>query len=130
MFFSSIKEINRLISKRMSNIYLKVTIEKNWHSENFDFLSLKSSSPVQFLRSSNWRRYQWIFKLLVAIKKSEVWEQNCVRLFFYSDFERNYVVLKSKSPCFLLNKYIETESKKENLVQKQPPDVFCEKRCS
>ena len=130
MFFSSIKEINRLISKRMSNIYLKVTIEKNWHSENFDFLSLKSSSPVQFLRSSNSRRYHWIFKLLVAIKKSEVWEQNCVRLFFYFDFERNYVVLKSKSPCFLLNKYIETESKKENLVQKQPPDVFCEKRCS
>ena len=130
MFFSSIKEINRLISKRMSNIYLKVTIEKNWHSENFDFLSLKSSSPVEFLRSSNSRRYQWIFKLLVAIKKSEVWEQNCVRLFFYFDFERNYVVLKSKSPCFLLNKYIETESKKENLVQKQPPDVFCEKRCS
>ena len=130
MFFSSIKEINRLISKRMSNIYLKVAIEKNWHSENFDFLSLKNSSPVQFLRSSNSRRYQWIFKLLVAIKKSEVWEQNCVRLFFYFDFERNYVVLKSKSPCFLLNKYIETESKKENLVQKQPPDVFCEKKCS
>ena len=130
MFFSSIKEINRLISKRMSNIYLKVTIEKNWHSENFDFLSLKSSSPVQFLRSSNSRRYHWIFKLLVTIKKSEVWEQNCVRLFFCFDFERNYVVLKSKSPCFLLNKYIETESKKENLVQKQPPDVFCEKRCS
>ena len=24
------KEINRLISKRMSNIYLKVTIEKKW----------------------------------------------------------------------------------------------------
>ena len=27
--FSSIKEINRLVSKGMSNIYLKVTIEKN-----------------------------------------------------------------------------------------------------
>ena len=27
MFFNSIKEINRLLSKGMSNIYLKVTIE-------------------------------------------------------------------------------------------------------
>ena len=29
MFFSSIKEISRLISKGMSNIYLKAIIEKN-----------------------------------------------------------------------------------------------------
>ena len=40
MFFSSIKEIDRLISKAMSNIYLKVTL-KNWRSQNFDCLSLK-----------------------------------------------------------------------------------------
>ena len=33
------KEINRLLSKGMLNIYLKVTIVKNWHSQNFDFLS-------------------------------------------------------------------------------------------
>ena len=46
MFFSSIKEINMLISKGMSNIYLKVTIEKNWCSQNFDFLSLKSLSKI------------------------------------------------------------------------------------
>ena len=31
MFFSPIKEINRLINKRMSHIYLKVTIERKWH---------------------------------------------------------------------------------------------------
>ena len=29
MFFNSIKEKNRLLSKGMSNIYLKVTVEKN-----------------------------------------------------------------------------------------------------
>ena len=45
MFFSSIKGINRLISKEMSNIYLKVTTEKNWRSQNFDFLSLRHLSP-------------------------------------------------------------------------------------
>ena len=31
----------------MSNIYLKVTIEKNWGFQNFDFLSLKNLSPGQ-----------------------------------------------------------------------------------
>ena len=39
MFFSSIKEINRLIIKGMSIIYLKVTFEKSLHSQNFDFLN-------------------------------------------------------------------------------------------
>ena len=43
----------------------------------------------------------------------------CVWLFYYFYFERNYDVLKSKSPCILLNKNInfninETESKMEN----------------
>ena len=60
------KEISRLLTKEMSNIYLKVTSH-----------------------------------------------------YFY--FERNYEVLKLKSPCFLLNKNImfnknETESKMENPV--------------
>ena len=41
------KETNRLLSKRMSNIYLKVTIEKNWRSENFDFVGLKTFLPGQ-----------------------------------------------------------------------------------
>ena len=45
MFFNSIKEINGLLSKGMSDIYLKATIEKNWCSQNFDFLSLKNLSP-------------------------------------------------------------------------------------
>ena len=64
MFFNSIKEINRLrkeinrlLNKGMSNIYLKVTIEKIWRSQNFDFLGLKNLSPGQFLGSSNSRRY-------------------------------------------------------------------------
>ena len=32
----------------MSNIYLKVTIEKGWCSQNFSFLSLQNLSPSQF----------------------------------------------------------------------------------
>ena len=65
------KEINMLLSKRMSNIYLKRTAEKNWHSQNFDCLSLKNLSPIQFLGSSKSCRYHWILKLLVATWKSE-----------------------------------------------------------
>ena len=59
------------------------------------------------------------FKTSCCNLKSDVWEQNCVWLFHYFNFERNYDVLKSKSPCILLNKNInlnknETESKMEN----------------
>ena len=50
------KEINSLISK-MSNIYLEVTIEKKRGTQNFDFVSLKSSFPGQFLGSTNSLRY-------------------------------------------------------------------------
>ena len=43
------KEINRLLSKAMSNIYLKVTTEqKNGRSQSFDFLGLKNLSPCRF----------------------------------------------------------------------------------
>ena len=33
----------------MSNIYLKVTIEKKWRTQIFNFVSLKGSSPALFL---------------------------------------------------------------------------------
>ena len=63
MFFNSVKETsrlrketNRLLSKGMSNIYLKVTIEKYWLSQNFDFLNLKNLVPGQFLRRCNSQR--------------------------------------------------------------------------
>ena len=98
-------EANRLLSKGVSNIYLKVTIEKNWCSQNFDFLNL-IFLPGQLSGSPNSRRYHWILKLLVVTQKSETWKQNCVWLFYYFNFERNYDVLKSKSPCILLEKNI------------------------
>ena len=60
------KEISRLLSKGMSNISLKIPIEKNWHSQNCDFLSLKNLSLGQFLGSSSSCGYHWALKLLVA----------------------------------------------------------------
>ena len=53
MFFSSIKEVNRLLSLIMSSIHLKVTIAKNWSSQKFDFPSLKIRLQVSFWEVPN-----------------------------------------------------------------------------
>ena len=63
IFFSLIKRINRLISKGIPTICLKVTIEKK---VTFSKIRFSNLSPDQFLKSSNSRRYHWILKILVA----------------------------------------------------------------
>ena len=105
----------------MSNIYLKAT-------QNVHFKSLKSSSELsdQFLGTSNVRR---IFKLLVSTLKSEVLDclgWNCVWVSFYFYFQRNYDVLKSKSPCFLLNKNIKFNKNDTELIMENPTHNFRE----
>ena len=87
----------------MSNIYLKVILRKN---QNFDFLSLKTSSPGQFLellklknQRSGSKTARWFPIILILKKKKKK--------------------LKSKSPCLLLKKdenfnKKETESKMES----------------
>ena len=59
-----------------------------------------------------------------------MWEQNWVWLLYCFHFERNYDVLKSKSPCILLNKIInfnknETESKMENPTHSLERQTLC-----
>ena len=85
MFFSSIKIIYRLESKRMSNIYLKVTRGKrDVDTQNFNFLNLKSSCPGQFLGSSNSRRSHRIFYLRFQSKNM------CGFSIYYLNFGRKY----------------------------------------
>ena len=48
VLLSSITEINRLKSKECQIFYLQVTIEKDWHSQIFDFVSLKIRLQVSF----------------------------------------------------------------------------------
>ena len=110
----------------MLNIYWKATTEKNWPSQNFDFLSLNNLSPGQFLRSSNLHRYHWILRLLGATYKSEVWEPKCVWLFYYFNFERNYGVLNSKSSWILLNKNINFIKNKTEWKMENPTHSFRE----
>ena len=50
----------------MSDIYLKFTIEKNWGTQNFDVVSLKTFSPDQFSEGSNSSKYRQIFKLFAV----------------------------------------------------------------
>ena len=101
-------------------------------TDNFETLklrfskSLKDLSLGQFLGSSNSRRYHGILKLLVATLKSEVWKQNCLWLFYYFHFERNYDVLKPKSPYILLNKNINVNKIETEWKMKNPTHTFRE----
>ena len=113
-----LKKISWLVNKQVNVKQLKVTSERNWRSWNSHFLKL---SLCQFLLSSNLCRYHWILKLPFATL--EVWDQNCLWLSYYFNFERNYNVLKSKSPCILLEKTLlknKTELKMENCRCRKP----------
>ena len=89
----------------MSNIYLKVNIEKNWCSQNFDFLNLKNLSPGHFSGaqltqiSLNFQTFCSNLKIIglraktcVAFQLFQVW----MELWRF----------KVKSPCILLKKNI------------------------
>ena len=102
----------------MSNIYLKDTVEKNWRSQNYEFLNLKHLSSGQFLGSSRSHKYHWIL--------TQVWEQKCVWLFYNFNFERNYDVFKSKNPCFLLKKNINFYKNETKSTMEDPTHTFRE----
>ena len=68
----------------MPNIYLNVTIEKNWRSQNFKFKKFVIRSAFGELQLT---QISFNFKILL---------ENCVWLFYYFNFESNYDVLKSK----------------------------------
>ena len=85
-------------------------------TQNCHFLSLKNLSPSQFLGELQLTQISLNFKTFCNLKIRGLGANLCV---FYFNFERKYDVLKSKSPCILLNKNINfnwnvTESKIEN----------------
>ena len=117
MFFNSIKEINRLrkeintlrkqinrlLSKEMSNIYLKVSVKT--------FSKLQFSKFKKFVTRSVFGELQ-----LTQILNVKTY---CCNFFYYFNFERDYDVSKSTNPCILLHKNInfnknETKPKMEN----------------
>ena len=108
MLFSSIKEINWLISKGMLNIHLKDYWEKLTFSK-LRFCKLKKIISRSILENYNSHRYHWTWNL-------EVWEQNCVCLFYYFNFERNFDVFKWKSPWLLTLCYYHVTYESQNWV--------------
>ena len=112
-----------MISKGRANVYLKVTIEKKWSTQNFDFLGLKSTSPGQFWGPpSHADIFIEFSNFLLQFKDHRCGSKTCMQILYYFNFEMNCDVLTSESPFFLLNKNInfdknETESKMENLTE-------------
>ena len=83
MLFSSIKGINRLISKGMSNIYLKVTIKKNWRSQNFEFLSLNICLQFSFWRAPTQAGIIEFWNFLLQLKNQTTGRKLCVAFLIF-----------------------------------------------
>ena len=111
------KEISRLLSKGISNIYLKVTIEKKWPTQNFYFksflkkfvsLSSVSSTHADIIEFSTVLNFQFVLNFQLncsnlKIKGLEV--KLCLALLLFY-FERNYDALNPKeSMIFVEQKY-------------------------
>ena len=88
MFFSSIKETNSLISKEMSNIYLKLLFIKA------DVLSFWGvSTRVVIIKFLNF---------LLQLENQRSGSKTVRGFSFIFNTERNYDVLKPKNPCILV----------------------------
>ena len=87
-------------------VFLRVTVERKWHSQSFDFLSLKICIQVSLeehqLTQLNFKTFYDNLKIKSLVEKR-------VRLFYYFNFEKIYNVLNSSRPCFLLNKNINSK---------------------
>ena len=116
-------EINRLLGKRMSNIYLKVTTEtfsKLWCSGFKKFTTRSVLGGLQITQ------ILLNFKTSCCNLKSGVWKENCMWLFYYFYFKRRYNLLKLKSPWILLNKNIKVNKKETKLEMENPTRSFRE----
>ena len=93
MFLEANKEINRLISKKMSNISLnssflsKLTFSKLWFSESKKFVCRSVFGKLQLTKTAlNLKTFGCTSKIRGLGTKA------CV-VFYYLNFERNYEVL-------------------------------------
>ena len=107
----------------MSNIYLNNSYWEKLKFSKFRFLSLKNSSPGQFLVSSNSRNYHRILRLLVPTNKSEVLGRNCLRLFSTVLLLRYFIFNKSV-PVFLSETKLLNKTQDKKGKSKSPRMVF------
>ena len=107
MVFSSIKRINRLIIKAMSNIYLKVTIKKNCHSQNLSFLRSGSKIVCGFSKILSLKGIMMLSQRVNAacwtnFNKSEKFEKNFFETFFHINWWeklewRDFILVQQKA---------------------------------
>ena len=98
------KEINRLLIQGMSNIYLKVSIEKNWSSQNFDVLSLKNLPPSKFFGELQLMQISLNFKTSCCnLKIRGLGAKLCVAFLVccYFSFERNYMTFSIQRVIYI-----------------------------
>ena len=70
VFLSLIKEINRLISKGMSNIYSKVTTEQNWRSLKLQFSKFNKNTMTGSAISKKTTRHHAHLSLCAKSRKT------------------------------------------------------------
>ena len=73
----------------MPNIYVKATIEKNWRSQDFDFLSVKKLSPGHFGGAPTHADIIEFQNFLLKLKNQRSGSKTACDFIF----ERNYNVL-------------------------------------
>ena len=68
----------------MSDIYLKVTIEKNWRSQNFDILGLNISHQVSFWGAPTHADIIEFSNFLLQLKNKRLGAKLCVAFLLFS----------------------------------------------
>ena len=107
----------------MSNIYLKVTTEDILKTR---FSGFKKCHHVSFWKALAQADIIEFSNFLLSLKNLKSGGQNCLWLFYYLNFERNYYVLKSKNSWILLNKNINFNKNKTESKMGDPTHSFRE----
>ena len=132
MFFSSVKEIkwllkeiNRFLSQRMSNIYLKGTIEKKWRSLKFGFCKFKKFVSESIFGELQLTQTSLNFENFLLELKNQRSGSKTVSLMLFFFWKELWRFTVKEFMLFIEQKYKlnknETESKMEN-----PRDTFRE----
>ena len=120
MFFSLIKGTNKLISKGISNIYLKALLLKYLMFSKLRFPEFRKFALRSVLGELQLKQTSLNFKNSCYNLKIRGLRAKIFAAFLLFNFERNYDVLKPKSTCILLHKNINSDKIKMELKIENP----------
>ena len=91
MYVSQVYLMKNKRLKKQKAYFLVVYTETNWHSQSFEFLSLKNSSPGLFWGAPTQADITEFQNFLLQLKNQRSGNKNvCGFSFCYFNFERNY----------------------------------------